>query len=109
FDTSRCIVPMSAFYEWKKEGSQKVPYRIFLKNEKFFFVPALYVEKEREFYASLITTTPNRFIEKIHHRMPVILKINEALEYLKNDSEINLARCIPFASDEEMEMERAAF
>ena len=29
FNRNRCLIPMSAFYEWKKEGSKKVPYRIF--------------------------------------------------------------------------------
>lgn len=108
FDRNRCIVPMTAFYEWKTEGKQKIPYRIFLKNEKFFFVPALYLKKEKELYTSLITTTPNKFIEKIHHRMPVILKMNQALDYLKADGEENLNLCIPYMISEDMAMERIA-
>lgn len=106
FSENKCLVPMTAFYEWKKEGTRKVPYRIFLPNERFFFVPALYLEKDRQLYASLITTTSNKFIEKLHHRMPVILKMNEALDYLKCDSEVNLKRCIPLSSTEKMDMEQ---
>lgn len=106
FAENKCLVPMTAFYEWKKEGTRKVPYRIFLPNERFFFVPALYLEKDRQFYASLITTTPNKFIEKLHHRMPVILKLNEALDFLKCDSETNLKSCIPLSSTEEMDMQQ---
>jgi putative SOS response-associated peptidase YedK len=106
FTENKCLVPMTAFYEWKKEATRKVPYRIFLPDEKFFFVPAIYLEKDRQLYASLITTTPNEFIEKLHHRMPVILKLNEALDYLKCDSETNLKRCIPLNSTDKMDMEQ---
>lgn len=106
FDSNRCIVPMSAFYEWKKEGNRKIPYRIFLKKEKLFFVPAVYLQKDNEFYASLITTTPNKFIEKIHHRMPVILRKEDAVDYLQCDSQVNLNRCIPYEQPEDMAMER---
>lgn len=98
FDKNRCLVPMSAFYEWVKENgsTRKTPHRIYLKDKKFFFVPALYVERGDEFFASLITTTPNKFIEKIHHRMPVILRPEEALEYLTNDYSSNLIKCVPY-------------
>lgn len=107
FAENKCIVPMTAFYEWKLEGRKKIPYRIFLPDEKFFFVPALYLEKDRQFYASLITTTPNKFIEKLHHRMPVILKMDEALDFLKCDAETNINKCVPLSSTAKMEMEEA--
>jgi len=104
FDKNRLLVPMSAFYEWKKEGTRKIPYRIFLPDEEFFFVPALYtLNKEKEISASLITTTPNKFIKPIHHRMPVILKIKDGLNYLIDDSETNLTRCVPYSGKMDME------
>lgn len=96
FDRKRCIVPMSGFYEWKKEGSRKVPHRIYLPGQEIFFVPALYYEdKQKNIYTSLITTTPNNFIKPIHHRMPVILDIKTASEYLQNEANKNLELCIP--------------
>lgn len=106
FDKNRCLVPMTAFYEWKREGSRKVPYRIFLPDEKLFFVPALYLKKEEEFFTSLITTIPNSFIKKIHHRMPVIFRINEALNYFTDNDSENLKRCIPLNDKIKMGMER---
>jgi putative SOS response-associated peptidase YedK len=107
FDKNRCLVPMTAFYEWTKEGSRKVPYRIFLPDEKLFFVPALYLKKEEEFFTSLITTVPNLFIKKIHHRMPVIFQINDALNYLTDDDKSNLKHCVPLNDKIKMGMERA--
>ena len=82
FNKNRCLVPMTAFYEWKKEGGQKVPYRIFLKTKDFFFIPALYyINKDNSYAASLITTTPNEFIKPIHHRMPVIFTYINAVSF----------------------------
>ena len=95
---------MSAFYEWKKEGTKKIPYRIFLPDEEIFFVPALYsYTKEKGTFTSLITTTPNKFMQPIHHRMPVILKIKDGLNYLIDDPETNLTRCIPYPGKMDME------
>ncbi len=104
FDKNRLLVPMSAFYEWKKEGTKKIPYRIFLPDDEIFFVPALYsYNKEKGLSTSLITTTPNKFIKTIHHRMPVILKIKDGLNYLLDDPETNLTRCVPYSGKMDME------
>ena len=107
FDMNRCLIPMSAFYEWRKEGSKKVPYRIFLKTEDLFFTPALYYKNnENSYYASLITTTPNEFIKPIHHRMQVIFTYQNAVSFLTNTLDENLKLCIPFPNPENMGMER---
>ena len=102
FNRNRCLIPMSAFYEWKKEGSKKVPYRIFLKTEDLFFVPALYYSNS----ASLLTTTPNEFIKPIHNRMPVIFTYKNAVSFLTNTIDQNLKLCVPFPHPEIMGMER---
>jgi putative SOS response-associated peptidase YedK len=103
FDRNRCIVPMSGFYEWKKEGSRKIPHRISLPDDELFFVPALYYEdKQKNLYTSLITTTPNKFIKPIHHRMPVIFNLKTAIEFLQNDARSNLDYCLPYSDSLEM-------
>jgi putative SOS response-associated peptidase YedK len=107
FNRNRCLVPMTAFYEWKKEGGKKVAYKIFLKTEDLFFIPALYyINSENTYSASLITTTPNDFIKPIHHRMPVIFTYRNAVSFLTNTVDQNLKLCIPFPYPEIMEMER---
>lgn len=108
FDKNRCLVPMTAFYEWKKEKTKKVPYRIFLKNREMFFVPALYnKDKEGNKTISLITTEPNEFMKDVHHRMPVILELENAINYLSGDLEENLQRCLPYVNSENMDIELA--
>ena len=107
FDKNRCIVPMTGFYEWKKEGTRKVPHKISLPDKEIFYVPALYnLDKERNINTSLITTTPNKFIKQIHHRMPVIFDLKTAVEFLQNDAAKNLDLCIPYDDANKMEAEK---
>jgi putative SOS response-associated peptidase YedK len=78
FAHQRCLVPASGFFEWRQTDRQ--PYYIHLKRERLFAIAGIYDvwkdktgEAEIKSYA-LITTTPNRLMAPIHHRMPVILK-----------------------------------
>lgn len=79
FQTQRCLIIADGFYEWKKEGSQKQPYRMTIKDEKLFAFAGLW-EKwvspsgEPVFSCTIITTEANDLMQDIHHRMPVILK-----------------------------------
>lgn len=108
FDRNRCIVPMTAFYEWKKINTKKVPHRISLKDEEMFFVPGLsHVDKEGIRYISLITTEPNEFMKEIHNRMPVILKMKDAISYLNDEAESNFEKCIPYNDSDNMTVELA--
>lgn len=111
FDKNRTIIPMTGFYEWKKESGKKIPYKIFLPGGKIFYVPAIYFNKKEtaEPFASLITTTPNKFIKKIHHRMPVIFdELNDAVKFLNNDSKEIVEMCGPYDDSKKMELERAS-
>lgn len=110
FDKNRCIVPMSGFYEWQTIGKKKIPYRIYLPEKEIFFVPGIfhYDKTTNQSFVSLITTVPNQFISKIHHRMPVILFPDEVKNYFINSAEDNLAKCKPLDDSIEMAMEQIA-
>lgn len=105
FARNKCLIPMTSFYEWKTEGKKKQPYRIFLKEHSFFFVPALFHLSGGEKFISLVTTTPNNFIRQIHHRMPVIFTKENALNFFLNDIETNLNNCNPLDDNIEMNIE----
>lgn len=103
---NKCLVPMTGFYGWKTEGKKKTKYRIYLLEEDMFFVPAIYtIGKDKRIKASLITTTPNKFIKEIHHRMPVIFDFQTGIKFLNDDVVENLKRCVPLADEKTMEME----
>jgi putative SOS response-associated peptidase YedK len=104
-DKSRYIIPMTGFYEWKKEGNKKVRYKIFLPDEDFFFTAAIgTIDKDKRKAVSLITTTPNKFMKPVHNRMPVLLRMQEGIDYLTDSIEVNLKRCKPLDDDIKMEM-----
>jgi putative SOS response-associated peptidase YedK len=86
----RCIVPLSGFIEWKREGESKRPFAIHLKDEPIMSVAGIWEtwrgtvkgeETERHSF-SIITTAANEFMEKIHDRMPVILSPKDEDAYL---------------------------
>lgn len=74
----RCLILADGFYEWKKEGRSKKPFRITLQNGEAFAFAGLWDSwlsptGETINSCTIITTTPNRLMEPIHNRMPVIL------------------------------------
>ncbi len=107
FTNSKCLIPMTAFYEWTKTGTKKIPQRIFLPDENVFYVPAIYSKDNVSVSASLITTAPNKFMKNIHNRMPVLLQLEEGIEYLHNDFDTNLELCQPFNDNLKMAIEPA--
>lgn len=96
----RCLVPADSFYEWRKEGNSKVPYRLLLKNEHLMMIAGVFdhwTDGRQEIKSfSIITTGANREVSALHERMPVILlkreeqrawisalELEDALELLK--------------------------
>ncbi len=72
----RCIVPMRGFYEWQQPSKQ--PYFIEREDSELLACAGLYdhwQQDEEEFYSyTILTTLPNKMMETLHNRMPVILK-----------------------------------
>lgn len=85
--TQRCIVPASGYYEWKKEGKEKVPYLFRLKEEGLFGFAGLYEHwhdgqgNEIDTF-TIITTSPNELAAEVHDRMPAILRKEDEEEWL---------------------------
>lgn len=100
----RCVVLADSFYEWRRIGKNKVPYRIFLKDGKLLEMAGVFDIWQkgnlghRSF--SIITISPNQEMSSLHSRMPVIfengedrnkwldsnLPLEEALSLLKTPS-----------------------
>lgn len=78
FVNRRCLIPADGFFEWKKEGSKKIPYYFFLKSGRPMGFAGLYEtwiapDKKPVHTCTIITTRPNAIVEPIHDRMPVIV------------------------------------
>jgi len=83
----RCIVPLSGFFEWKKDGTTKRPFKIQLRDGAIMSVAAVWdtwhygtPDERRSF--SILTTAANDFMREIHDRMPVILGAADLDEWL---------------------------
>ena len=87
----RCLVPASGFYEWKKEGTHKVPFYIHMPNEPVFGFAGLYdvwqdaSGQARQTY-TIITTEANSLMAPIHNRMPVILTRDDEQRWMSSDT-----------------------
>ncbi|TDT61130.1 SOS response-associated peptidase [Fonticella tunisiensis] len=93
FYRRRCLIPCSAFYEWKNERNRKVKYRISLKNKEMFSLAGIYNmfhDKNLGFYEGfvIITTEANKDMSDIHHRMPLIIDKKWEDVWINNKSKI---------------------
>lgn len=105
FDKNRILIPMFGFYEWQDIGQKrKLKTKITLTGRKIFLVPGLYRKnKESINEFTLITTSPNTFMKKIHTRMPVILDDKNVFNYFTDSADENLEKLKPIKAEMEME------
>jgi putative SOS response-associated peptidase YedK len=95
FYQKRCLIPASGFYEWVKEGTKKQPYQFTLEdNEPFAFAGIWSRWKQgsdgsgdEKITCSILTKASNSFMEKYHHRIPVMLKHEEGEMWLDRSTE----------------------
>ena len=65
----RCLVPATAWFEWREVGGKKLKNRINLKGELLFAFAGLASDS----HFTIITCEPVESIAHIHNRMPVVL------------------------------------
>jgi putative SOS response-associated peptidase YedK len=79
FRRKRCLVPVEAFYEWRREGAVRQPYTIARADGRPLVLAGLWdgwrdpaADAVRRTF-TIVTTTPNQTMAAIHDRMPVVL------------------------------------
>lgn len=87
----RCLILADSFYEWRREGSKKLPFRIFLKSGELLLLAGIWdvweQNDQRVKSFSIITTPPNKEMQSIHNRMPVIFNtLEKQAEWLQSDN-----------------------
>lgn len=74
----RCLVLADGFYEWKRQGRQAEPWYIRMRDGRPFAFAGLW-DRWRDAdttpleTCTIVTTTANELVGRIHDRMPVIL------------------------------------
>jgi len=86
----RCLVPASGFYEWKRSGTQKIPYYIGRADEGAVCFAGLWDRWDMQNGSmlhsfSIITTEANALVKPIHDRMPVILHESDEAIWLDTE------------------------
>ena len=79
FQKRRCLVLADGFYEWQGAKPPKQPFFIHMKSDALFSFAGLHerwkpAEGEPIETFTIVTTTPNPLMARIHNRMPVILR-----------------------------------
>lgn len=91
FKRRRCVVPVSGYYEWKKEGSIKVPYYIEPVTEPGFAFAGLWDRWHRGDQiiesCTIVTAASPEPMKNIHHRIPVHLTVDQARTWANNETE----------------------
>ena len=79
FEARRCLVPMDAFYEWEATATGKQPWAFARADGASLAMAGLWDgwrdpvgEIRRTF--TIVTTAANKFMSRIHDRMPVVLE-----------------------------------
>ena len=81
----RCLVIADSFYEWKREGGKKQPYRILPSDDGLLVMAGIWErwqpkddpEADPVYTYSIITGEPNAEMDPIHNRMPMLLQREE--------------------------------
>lgn len=95
FRSRRCLIPASGFYEWQKTQSGKQPHMIGMEDGKPFAMAGMWEHWEGGDGSiiescTILTTTPNELIERVHNRMPVILDRGDFDDWLDPSAETGL-------------------
>ena len=69
FKNSRCLIPISGWYEWKEEDGIKQPYYFFDTSESLLFAAGLYWNRSSgDIETSIITREAVDSLQVIHNR-----------------------------------------
>lgn len=84
----RCLIPVTAFTEWRHEGKKKIPYGIRLKDADIFCLGGLWEKGEAMDTYTVLTTRANALMAHIHNtkqRQPVIIPAEQWDAWLSPD------------------------
>lgn len=80
----RCLLPMSAYFEWERRGGVRIKYRIAPEAEGLHFLAGLYRFEGSQPACAVLTTEAAPEIAFIHSRMPVILPVEKEERWLRS-------------------------
>lgn len=98
----RCLIPIPHFYEWNanQPKGKRDCYRVEHADGEAYILGGIYeINSDGEMFMSICTTDPNKKMEKIHHRMPVIIDKKDSEEWLVSDNQQDVDNLMSSAPD----------
>lgn len=95
FKERRCVVPITGFYEWVNRNGIRQPYYVEDKEGKGLLLAGIWDrwwETQENFIDSfaIVTTSVAHDLKFLHHRQPVMLNREEALEWTNSQTDVAL-------------------
>jgi putative SOS response-associated peptidase YedK len=89
FANNRCIVPAHGYYEWQTlPDKKKIKYVFTSKNKHGIFMAGICKTEQEHDEFAIITKPAEDEIKFIHDRMPLIIRAEQAGDWLKGTLEI---------------------
>lgn len=102
FKRTRCLIPVSGYYEWRNTPTGKQPYYFTARDgSRALTAAGLWDEwKNRESgevlkSCTMIVTEPNAYVRDIHDRMPALLAAKDFEPWLSGAAGAELLRPVP--------------
>lgn len=87
----RCLIPAGGYYEWAGEKGAKQPHVILPGgNENTFWFAGLAARWKGILTCTMMTRAANDSLKDLHHRMPVILDLDEREKWLDGSDDVSL-------------------
>lgn len=91
FERRRCVLPVTGYYEWRKEGNVKVPYYITPLDQSGFAFAGLWDRWKGQDQViescTIVTVAATEAMNPIHNRMPAQLLPEEVHQWLDAEAD----------------------
>ena len=103
-DSGRCVIPVAGFYEWDKFKNK---FTFNGKQDDILYLAGIYRQRDEEEQFVILTTQANASMERVHHRMPLILDKVQMQDWLMCEEQMDtLLRAVPKELDGSTEIEQ---
>ena len=82
---NRCLIPATAYFEWRQDGNKRLKNRIEPLGTKIMTFAGLHSEEN----FVIITCPPARVISHIHQRMPLLIDPSERTNWINGSLRLN--------------------
>jgi putative SOS response-associated peptidase YedK len=92
FESNRCLIPASGYYEWHDGPGGKQPYYFTRRDgQPITFAGLWSTWRDKEagnnlLSCTMVVTKPNDFVAEVHDRMPVMLEAKEFEQWVSGDT-----------------------